>query len=209
MAIDAGRATMCRRIFKAPWLQTERTKNEGPSKKMCFNGETVWRFQTKKFKNSLPPKENKKTTTPQGRQLNLSQVATTKLSEAKLKKAFRIKLFELCKTTAKQSIPDLFNSLNSRLVMTCWTTLAGLPSADANWRPHDYKQKVRKMKGLLRKWVLTENSLKISNQKNRKIQWPHGKQNKRTTRPQGQNLNMNHVARKKLIEAKLKKKHSE
>ena len=61
------------------------------------------------------------------------------------------------------------------------------------------------MKGILRNWVLAENSLKISNQKNRKIQWPHGKQNKRTTRPQGQNLNMNHVARKKLTEAKLKK----
>ena len=93
--------------------------------------------------------------------------------------------------------------------MTCWTTLAGLPRVDANWRPHDYKQNVQKMKGLLRKWVLTENSLKISNQKNRKIKWSHGKQNKRTTRPQGQNLNMNHVARKKLIEAKLKKKLSE
>ena len=109
MASDAGKATTCWRNFKAPWFQTERTKNEGPSKKMCFNGETVWRFQTKKFKNSLPPKENKKTTTPQGRQLNLSQVATTKLSEAKLKKAFRMKLFELCKTTTKQSSPDLFN----------------------------------------------------------------------------------------------------
>ena len=27
MANDAGRATTCRRNFKAPWLQTERTKN--------------------------------------------------------------------------------------------------------------------------------------------------------------------------------------
>ena len=25
---------------------------------MNFNGETVWRFQTKNFKNSTPPKEN-------------------------------------------------------------------------------------------------------------------------------------------------------
>ena len=37
---DDDRATTCRRNFKAPWLQTERTKNEGPSEKMSFNGET-------------------------------------------------------------------------------------------------------------------------------------------------------------------------
>ena len=33
MANDAGRATTCRRIFKAPILQTERTKIEEPSEK--------------------------------------------------------------------------------------------------------------------------------------------------------------------------------
>ena len=36
MANDAGRATTCRRIFKAPILQTERTKNEGSSEKNEF-----------------------------------------------------------------------------------------------------------------------------------------------------------------------------
>ena len=36
---DAGRATTCRRNFKAPWLQTERTKKEKPSENMSFNGE--------------------------------------------------------------------------------------------------------------------------------------------------------------------------
>ena len=89
--------------------------------------------------------------------------------------------------------------------MTSPLTLAGLPRADANWMPHDYKQNVQKMNGLLRKWILTENSLKISNQKNRKIQSSHGEKNKRTTRPQGQKLNMKHVARKKLTAAKLKR----
>ena len=39
MANDAGRATTCRRILKAPWLQKERTKIEGSSEKMTFNGE--------------------------------------------------------------------------------------------------------------------------------------------------------------------------
>ena len=55
MANDAGRATTCRRIFKAPWLQTERIKNEKPTEKMSFNGETGWRLQTKKFKIPLLP----------------------------------------------------------------------------------------------------------------------------------------------------------
>ena len=59
MAIDAARATTCRRNFKAPRLQTERTKNEGPFKKVSFNGKSVWRFQTKNFKNSTPPTEIK------------------------------------------------------------------------------------------------------------------------------------------------------
>ena len=61
------------------------------------------------------------------------------------------------------------------------------------------------MKGLLKKWPLTENSLKISDKKFQKLHSSHGQQNKKTRRPQGQKLNMNHVARKKLTEAKLKK----
>ena len=80
-----------------------------------------------------------------------------------------------------------------------------LPRAGAVSKPHDYKQNVQKMKGLLKKWTLTGNSLKISSQKNQKVQSSYGEQNKRTTRPQGQKLNMNRVARKELTEAKLKK----
>ena len=88
MAIDAGGASTCMRNFKAPSLQTERTKIELPFKKVSFNGKSVWRFQTKNFKYSTPPTENK-----------------TKKPE----KRIRIKLFELCKTTSKKSSPDLFN----------------------------------------------------------------------------------------------------
>ena len=84
-------------------------------------------------------------------------------------------------------------------------TLAWLPRAGAISKPHDYKQNVQKKKNLLKQWVLTGNSLKPSNQKNQKIQSSHGEQNKWTTRLRWQNLNMNHVARKKLTEAKLKK----
>ena len=53
MAKDAGRATTCRRNFKAPWLQTERLKNEKPSKKMSFNGEKFENFKPKKPKNPV------------------------------------------------------------------------------------------------------------------------------------------------------------
>ena len=89
--------------------------------------------------------------------------------------------------------------------MTWPMALAGLPRASAFSKPHDYKQNVQKVKGVLKNRVLTGNSLKTSSQKNQKLQSLHGEQNKRTTRPQGQKLNMNHVARKKLTEAKLKK----
>ena len=39
----------------------------------------------------------------------MNYVARIKSNKAKLKKAFRIKLFELCKTRTKRSSPDLFN----------------------------------------------------------------------------------------------------
>ena len=55
MANDAGRAAMNRRNFKAPWLQTERTKNEGPSEKMSFNGEQFEDFRQKISKIPLLP----------------------------------------------------------------------------------------------------------------------------------------------------------
>ena len=39
----------------------------------------------------------------------MNHVARNKLTEANLKKAFRIKLFEIRKTRTKKSSPDLFN----------------------------------------------------------------------------------------------------
>ena len=40
MVSDAGRATTCRRKFKAPSLRTKCTKNEGPPENMGFKGKT-------------------------------------------------------------------------------------------------------------------------------------------------------------------------
>ena len=89
--------------------------------------------------------------------------------------------------------------------MTWPMTLAGLPRAGAISKPLDYKQNAQKVKSLLKKWASTGNSLKISNQKNQRIQPSYGEQNKKTTRPWRQKLNLNHVARKKITEASLKK----
>ena len=36
-----------------PYLYKKSTKIEGPSEIMCFNGKTVWRFQTKKRTKTL------------------------------------------------------------------------------------------------------------------------------------------------------------
>ena len=86
-------------------------------------------------------------------------------------------------------------------------TLAGLPRAGAVSKAHDYNQNVQKKKGLLKKWVfLTAKQFEAFRQKLQELHSSYGEQKKRSTRPQGQKLSMNHVARKKLTEAKLKKK---
>ena len=65
--------------------------------------------------------------------------------------------------------------------MTSPLTLAGLPRAGAISKPRDYKQKVQRMKGLLKKRALTGNIWKVSNQKTKKSS--HGMENK-TKEPQ-------------------------
>ena len=52
--------------------------------------------------------------------------------------------------------------------MTWLLTLAGLPRAGGNSKPHHYKQIVQKMKNISETWVLTENNLKISNENKNK-----------------------------------------
>ena len=111
-----------------------------------------------------------------------------------------MKLLGFCRTTTKKSNLDLLNFYVISAGHDMVNHGGRLPSADAISKPHDYKQNVQEMKGLLKKWALTGNCLKISNQK---IQSPYGEQNKRTTRTLEQKLNMNHVARKKLNQVKL------
>ena len=109
MVTDAGRATTCRRKFKAPSLQTESTKKWGPSEN-DFHGKTVWRFETK----WNTPLSLDQTTSWNTRPLNATIVdGPCKHQEIKRrkieKKAIRLKLFDLCKTRTKKSSPDLFN----------------------------------------------------------------------------------------------------
>ena len=59
MAIDAGRATTCRRKIQSPMITNRTYKKEGPCERKCFNGGTDWRFQTKKLNNSTLLIENK------------------------------------------------------------------------------------------------------------------------------------------------------
>ena len=51
--------------------------------------------------------------------------------------------------------------------MTRSMTLAGLPRAGANSKPHRYKQNVQKMKDLPKHGFQMENSVKISDEKKR------------------------------------------
>ena len=74
-----------------------------------------------------------------------------------------MKLFQICKTRTKKSSPDLFNFYVISGDQDVVNEAGRLPRAGAFSKPHDYKQNVQKMKGLLKKWVSTGNSLKFSN----------------------------------------------
>ena len=85
--------------------------------------------------------------------MNTKHVARKKLTEAKLKEAFRIELFQLFKTRTLKSSPDLFDFYKISDGYDMVNDAGRARREDANWRPLDYKQKVRKMKGLLKNWV--------------------------------------------------------
>ena len=66
-------------------------------------------------------------------------------------------------------------------------TLAGLPHAGAASKPHDYKQNLQKMKGLLKKRALTGNSLKFLKQKTKKSSHCMENKTKEPQDPEGKN----------------------
>ena len=121
----------------------------------------------------------------------MKQVATTKLTEVELKKAFRIKLFELCKTTTKQSSPDLFNfykiSAGHDMVNDAGRATTCRRKLKAPW----LQTKGTNMKGILRKWVLAENSLKISTKRTEKSSHLMENKTKEPQDPDGKNWTWN------------------
>ena len=208
MANDAGRATTCRRKFKAPWLQTERTKNEGPSEKMSFNGEQFENFKPRKPRNPIilwrTKQKNHKNLKAKTEHEPCSQEEN---NEAKLKKAFRRKLFELCKTRTKKSSPDLFNFY----VFSAGHDMAKDAGRAIKCR-HNFKdpwlQTERTKKGPSEKTSFNGEQFENFKPNIRGIQSSYEEQNKRTTKTWRQKLNMNHVARKKIMKQNWKK-HSE
>ena len=126
-----------------------------------------------------------------------------------MKKSFRTNLLELCKTGTKKSSPDLFNFMYSRLVMTWPMTLAGLPREGAVSKGPWLQSERTKNEGPSEKMSFSgETVWRFQRKKLRNFHSSHGEKNKRTSRPQGQKLTMNHVARQKLTKQKWKN-HSE
>ena len=84
-------------------------------------------------------------------------------------------------------------------------TLAGLPRAGTNSKPDDYIQNVQEKKGFPKTWVLTGKQFDNFKAENQTIQSSHGEQNERTTRSQGEKLNMNNCSREESKWSKIEK----
>ena len=74
--------------------------------------------------------------------------------------------------------------------------LTGLPRAGANPELHHYKEIYKKMKVLPKTWVSPNNRLILSDQKLKTFTFGIREQNKRTTKPQSQQVEMDLVTRK-------------
>ena len=69
----------------------------------------------------------------------MNHVARKKITEAELKKAFRIELFDLCKTRTKKSSPGLFNICVMSAGHDMVNRAGMITRAGAISKPHDYK----------------------------------------------------------------------
>ena len=91
MVIDTGKATKCRRKFKAPSLQTKSTKIEVPFENMGVNGK---QFEDSHEKNSLlaSTKKSRETHCPYMQEVTTNIVTrSTKIEEKLKKRTFRSK----------------------------------------------------------------------------------------------------------------------
>ena len=166
-------------------------KMKGLLKNWVLTGKQFEEFRQKKFKISTPPMENptKEAQDPKGKNWTLTHANRMKQTQAKMKKSFRIKLLDFCKTRTKKSSPDQF----SFYVISAGHEMAKEAGRATTWRrsfkAHEYKQNVQKMKGILKKRALTGNSLNFSNQKTKKT--IHRMENK-TKEPQDPSAKAEH-----------------
>ena len=206
MANDTGRATTCRRNFKAPWLQTERTKNEEPSEKTKFNGEQFAFFKPKNQKiQSMHGEQNKRTTRPHGQKLNMNHVTRKKLTGANLKKAFRMKLFEFCKTRTKKSSPDLFNFYLISLGHDMANDASRATTCRRNLKAPWLQTERTKNEGPSEKTKFNGEQFEVFKSKNQKIKSSYGEQNKRTTRPWRQKLDIKACSQEEINWSRIEK----
>ena len=92
-----------------PHRYKQSTEIEGPFEK-DFHGKTVWRYQTNKntlrrLDQTIPWNTRPLNATIEDGHCNQEEINRRKIE----KKAFNLKLLDLCKTRTKKSSPDMFN----------------------------------------------------------------------------------------------------
>ena len=173
MVTDATRATTCRRKFKAPSLQTNCTKKEGPPENMGFRGKQCEDFRRKKRTETLFSTYQKKPVEHKdSERLNWTRPSwkvRSKLNKT-WKKAFRSKLLELCKTRAKKSSPDMFNIYVVLAGHDMVTDASMSTTCRRNFKaPKKQTKLTKKMKDLRKKWVSTSKPFEDFRRKKNKI----------------------------------------
>ena len=207
MVTDAGRATTCRRKFKAPWFQTKIQKTKGFPKTWVLTGKSLKISDEKKHiscsDQTTPSKTRSLNATNEDGAFvcNQQEFYSTQLG----KKEIRSKLLELCKTRTKKSSLDMLNfylvSATRHMVTdndsstTCRRKFKD-PSLKVNTKNERPSQKHGFH--LITVW-------RFQTEKNQKLPSWHEEQNKGKAGPHRQKLNMDHLTRKRQIEANLKK----
>ena len=197
MVTDAGWATTCRRNFKTPWLQTKvQIMKDLPE--MSFTEKRLKISDGKKIISSLdratPWNTRPVNATNDDGPRYQEELNSTKIEK---KREIRSKLLELCNTRSKK--PSL-GMLNFHLVSAARHMLTDndkCTTCRSKFKAPSLKNKYKNWK-TLRKHAFHFQLITVWRfQTKKKFQSWHGEQNKGTTRPQRQKLNMNQVLGKK------------
>ena len=113
----------------------------------------------------------------------MNHVARKKLTEANLKKAFTINLFEHCKTRTKKSSPDLFNFYVISAGQGMVKDNDGATTCRRKFKASWLQTERTKNESPSEEMSFNGEQFEIFKPKNKKNQSSYGEQNKRTTRP--------------------------